>query len=300
MNDQLKLGDPKSGLSSLFRPHFTEGLLLQDDDLTAGVNYTRELSRLMFRTMFGCGVLCGLKVDAPFSECGKLKVKVARGIALDCLGDPIEMLKPQVLEIDTCKTTVGLELWVGLKHVEKCCAPRTTACPADDDAAAVCTRERDGFELRLFSARPPCSCGCAALAPVPTPVVPQEVQPAAADAVDAVAAPAATPAATAAPAVATECGCGTATEPAPETSPEPAAPCQCNTRTDSSACYGKFYNGDCACECSECEWIVLAKIRRTNTETAPWVVDHSVRRFVRPVLMRDPLVAFERQTPAAP
>src|SRR4051812_8617651 len=116
MNDKLKLGECKGGLGNLVRPHFSEGLLLQDDDLTTGVNYTRDLSRLMFRTLFGCGVLCGLRVKEPTFDCGKLKVEVARGVALDCVGDPVEVPKPQTVEVDTCRFKVGSELWIGLKH----------------------------------------------------------------------------------------------------------------------------------------------------------------------------------------
>src|SRR5262245_50632254 len=103
MNQKLKLGETKSGLSSLVRPRFTEGLLLQDDDLTTGVTYTRELSRMMFRALFGCGVVCGLGVCKAWLECCKLKIAVARGLALDCAGDPVELPKAETIEIDECK-----------------------------------------------------------------------------------------------------------------------------------------------------------------------------------------------------
>jgi hypothetical protein len=44
---------------SLIRPTYSPGLLLEDDDLTAGVSYTRGLTQLLFRSLFGCGVICG-------------------------------------------------------------------------------------------------------------------------------------------------------------------------------------------------------------------------------------------------
>ena len=276
MNDKLKLGECNRGLSSLIRPHFTEGLLLQDDDLTAGVSYTRELSRMMFRTLFGCGVLCGLKVSVPVLECGKLKIGVAKGLALTCIGDPVELPKAQTIEIDVCKFTVGDELWIGLKQNEKCCAPRTAICsPDEDEPPSVCTRERDGFELCTFSSRPPCSCGCARLAPVDTsgPIVTATVP---------------SPAATA-PVAAAGCGSTVTTEPPEEKRPPRNTPCWCNQRTGEGACYDKFYEGECACDCCDCEWIVLARIWRLKDNQQVWHVDHSVRRFVRPVLMRDPL-----------
>ena len=41
------------GTSSLVRPRFEPGMLLQHDDLELMSSYTRELNRLMFRSMFG-------------------------------------------------------------------------------------------------------------------------------------------------------------------------------------------------------------------------------------------------------
>jgi hypothetical protein len=272
MNDSLKLGDCKHGLSSLIRPHFTEGLLLQDDDLTAGVTYTRALSRMMFRTMLGCGVLCGLRVKPPTLECGKLKIDVEKGIAIDCLGDPVELSRAVTIDIDECTETIEDELWIGLRQKEKCCAPRTAACsPDEDEPASVCTRERDGFELCVFSKRPPCACGCAALAPASTDVTVTPPPPAPVPPTPGLGSPAAA-----------------STEPAPETRPAPNTPCLCNQRTAKGACYHEHYQGECPCDCCECEWIVLAKA--TRDAEGEWDVDHSVRRFVRPVLMRDPLV----------
>ena len=64
MNANANIVDQVTGSSTLVRPRFSPGLLLRDDDLKVGVDYTRELSRLMFRSLFGCGVICGLKVEA--------------------------------------------------------------------------------------------------------------------------------------------------------------------------------------------------------------------------------------------
>ena len=47
------------GTSTLVRPKFGPGMLLQADDLDSLTTYTRELNRLMFRSLFGCGVVCG-------------------------------------------------------------------------------------------------------------------------------------------------------------------------------------------------------------------------------------------------
>src|SRR5580765_1349712 len=102
MNANAKIVEPATGRSGLVRPRFSPGLLLRDDDLRQGVEYTRDLSRLLFRSLFGCGVICGLVVERKV-ECGKLIVTVNDGIGLTCLGDPVQVPKPVSLTIDpTC------------------------------------------------------------------------------------------------------------------------------------------------------------------------------------------------------
>src|SRR6267143_883908 len=76
------------GLSTLERARFGPGMLLQHEDLELLNTYTRDLSRLLFRSFFGCGVICGLKVTAE-PHCGPVKVTVQPGVALSCAGDPI-------------------------------------------------------------------------------------------------------------------------------------------------------------------------------------------------------------------
>ena len=70
-------------------------MLLQHEDLEQLNVYTRELNRLMFRSLFGCGVVCGLVVGTDV-KCGKVNVTVGSGLALDCQGDPIYV--PQAAE----------------------------------------------------------------------------------------------------------------------------------------------------------------------------------------------------------
>ncbi|MEI9852768.1 MAG: hypothetical protein WDN24_20060 [Sphingomonas sp.] len=62
-------------IGQIERPLYAPGLILQDSDLTAAVDYTRELNRLLFRTLFGCGVICGLRVGIR-EDCG-LTVTIA-------------------------------------------------------------------------------------------------------------------------------------------------------------------------------------------------------------------------------
>ena len=82
------------GLSTLVRPKFGPGMLLQHYDLELLNSHTRELSRLLIRSFFGCGVVCGLKVAATAEECGGVIVQVETGVALTSGGDPVHVPNP--------------------------------------------------------------------------------------------------------------------------------------------------------------------------------------------------------------
>ena len=234
------------GLSTLVRPKFGPGMLLQHEDLEQLNVYTRELSRMMFRSVFGCGVVCGLVVTTD-QKCGQGRITVGGGLALTCDGDPIYVPKDQSVAIDEqCDPNLKGPLWVVLCGSLKCCAPRTSMCPTDDEeTTSECTREREGWEIRVVSEDPRCVCRC---------------KPPSYEQKD------------------SDCKC---LAPIPE-------------------CYAPHYDGDCGCECHDCnggccDCVLLARLERPDGEKPDWTADHSVRRFVRPVLMRDPQVEVERK-----
>jgi hypothetical protein len=295
MNAREKITEPVQGTSSLVRPRYTPGLLLQDEDLTQAVDYTRDLSRLLFRSFFGCGVICGLKVDAA-EKCGKIHITVDPGIALDCLGDPVQIKSVQTITIDpTCGKPPPESMCVVVRRREKSCAPRTAACAGDDDEqSSAATRIVDGFELRVLSECPECGCGCLPCETAEPPAPPAEAPPPPPEIMliesvagyqpnaDVVGAPLKASAdATAASAQAMikregrDCGCADPTDP----------------------CYADHYAGKCAC-CCESDWVSLARVffgTKNGKNEPEWQVDHSVRRFIRPVLVQDPLVDCTRR-----
>ena len=235
------------GMSKLARAKFGPGMLLQHDDLEQLNVYTRELNRLMFRSLFGCGVVCGLVVGTD-PKCGKLYVTVEAGLALDCRGDPVHVPQPQRIVLDeNCDPDIPSPLWVVLCGTEKCCAPRTSVCASDEDEApSVCTRERDGFEIRVVRERPKCICGC----------------------------------------------------PEPEDTAEGLIETACLCANPKLECHVAHYAGKCGCDCAgcsdcDCDCILLARLDKTDDEAHPWMADHRVRRFIRPVLIRDPRVEIE-------
>jgi hypothetical protein len=228
------------GCSTLVRARFGPGMLLQHEDLEQLTTYTQELSRLLFRSFFGCGVICGLVVSSD-AECGKVYVNIGSGVALDCVGNPIYVPKDQRFALDNdCNPDLAAPLWVILCSSLKCCAPRTSMCSCDDDSAtSTCTRERDCFEIRVVSKLPDCVCGC----PKPRKTLQSD--------------------------------------------------CRCVNPADD--CYKDHYAGICGCTCSggsscDCNCVVLAVLNQ-QPDSGEWKADHSVRRFIRPALMRDPEIA---------
>lgn len=253
------------GTSTLVRAKFGPGMLLQHEDLEQLNSYTRDLSRLLFKSFFGCGVVCGLVVKVD-PKCGKVCITVGAGLAHACSGDPIYVPKDQTFALDeNCDPNLDGPLWVVLCGTVRQCAPRTAMCASDDEETpAEPTRQRDGFEIRVVRGTDPpkCACSCAerSRAASSTPdsqpaVILIEHQRRGAD----------------------YCMCA-----------DPNLPC-----------HKGHYAGTCGCNCDECsdedcKCILLAKLIKNNDDKEnPWRVDHRVRRFIRPVLMRDPQVEEE-------
>jgi hypothetical protein len=240
---------PGTGLSTLVRPKFGPGMLLQHEDLDQLSTYTRDLNRLLFKSFFGCGVVCGLIVESEYSksECGAF-ITVGSGLALNCTGDPIHVPKDQpkipILERDPKKPTDPR--YVILCSYKKCCSPRPSMCGSDDDEPTPSyTRDRDGFQIKVVVDKPGCACRCDP--PSPLPKLKDD-------------------------------------------------PCLC--ADPALKCHEDHYAGKCSCNCYECtgdgcDCVVLALLTYPGADDQPWKVDHSVRRFIRPVLMRDPQVDKE-------
>jgi hypothetical protein len=264
----------KDGVSNLTKPKFGPGMLLRAEDLGLLTDYTAELSRLMFRSLFGCGVVCGLVVEV-YEDCGVVVVKVGSGMAIACSGYPIYVPKDVTFPLhDDCDdVTVDEEVWIMLCGKEKCCGPRTSICASDeDDSPTECTREKDWWEIRVVSGPPDCVCSC---------IEPEEVndQPS--------------------PPQTGETLIVGQTSALSTTGNE--IDCWCADPT--SNCYKDHYNGICGCHCGdcsdcECKCVLLASAKRVG-DTDLWEVDHKIRRFVRPVLMRDPQVWKEEHPETA-
>jgi hypothetical protein len=228
------------------------------------VSYTRDLTKLLFRSLFGCGVICGLKVTGGQSSAGKLQITVAKGLALDCMGNPIELEENVVVEYAPESCDFQFPIWIVVCYKEKCCRPKDVACSQDDDASPRPTRVQSGYEVRLYSTLPSCACRCPGVDDDPPAQPPadrccEDAQTAAA-----------------------------------------AAPAASNIRSDRSTvrgrictCYQPHFDGKCECDCNCC-CVVLAKataLPTTDSQGNPiamadrelTLVDTMVRR-IRPML----------------
>src|SRR5262245_50070639 len=114
-----------AGFSALTQPWFSFGMVLEDEDLNLGVKYTRELTRLLFRSFFGCGVVCGLDVKAqPICNGSKLRITVAKGLAMDCMGNPLHVAEFQTIDYAPDCKPFPEAIWVVLCYSEKRCRPK--------------------------------------------------------------------------------------------------------------------------------------------------------------------------------
>ncbi|RYE88607.1 MAG: hypothetical protein EOP19_00860 [Hyphomicrobiales bacterium] len=152
------------GTSGFVRPLFKPGLLLEDEDLTAIVDYSSAMTRLLFSSLFGCGVICGLKITAmPVCKGQQLEIMVGKGLALDCSGNPIYVPTDQsAIIFDPGCEGFPATLWVTACYVADYCRPRSAACADDDDPQTVKTRMRDGFEIQIHQSLPEHACMCPA------------------------------------------------------------------------------------------------------------------------------------------
>jgi hypothetical protein len=264
---------------SLIRPTYSPGLLLEDDDLTAGVSYTRGLTQLLFRSLFGCGVICGYKLSPKFICNGrKLAVEVSAGVGLDGMGNPLELRRAITLEYDPDCADWPKTLWVTACYTEIPCRPRELACGDDNDGHPSFTRLIGGVRIDLHPARPDCACSCE---PPEKPTSGGKKGCCEDDGANVrVAAIATVEGQKRKPKPAGQVGDTAAkVEPAEESQVEIVA---LNTL---NGCYDGHMNGDCGCGCG-CACILIGKLELSFEENTPnFVTDYSYVRQIRPWLI---------------
>lgn len=123
----------------LTRPHFFSGRLLDARDLAVEQSYQREKLRRLVRTIFGWGIADGLSVGIERGPGGG--VRIGPGVAIDALGELIELPCAQRLELPAS----GLRLHVVLAYAEEPSDP----VPTPSGVGTEPTRIRETFRLGL-------------------------------------------------------------------------------------------------------------------------------------------------------
>lgn len=251
------------GWSGLERPRFSAGLLLEADDLNASVDYTHDVIRLMFRSLFGCGIVCGLNVDAKLS-CNnqRVTITISAGLALDGLGNPIHLPRSVSLVYEANCKPLPEQLWVSVCYLEKCSRPKGTSCSSDDEGQLVQTRSAQGFVVKLSAAPLECGCACKTSSTV--------VPPSQTD------------------------GCcqdgEKSTDPAASSGDVPSAPSTEPAVSPACACYDDHNAGVCDCDCA-CPCVVVGIVQPLSLAGSDGrekddanAIDRAPRRQIRPVL----------------
>jgi hypothetical protein len=126
----------------LQRVRYAAGMILAAEDLQADQDYFRSRLSRRNRLLHGAGIVSGLAVQLESDGSGD-RVIVAPGLALDALGNEIEVDQPTVLPLPAA----GDAQLVLVRHVERPCRPVATA--TNDPGAVQATRMVESFALEL-------------------------------------------------------------------------------------------------------------------------------------------------------
>ena len=150
---------------------FSHGMIVNETDLTAAMNYPVQLMQAVNRANYGCGVICGFMFEPDPDLCGAKKpcencdttgrsgmaypgfrLKITRGTAIDCHGMPLELCEPAYVDIEPkqcgCSDTNAV-ICIAARRVSGGEAPRGDCCD-DTGGQSDCTRLRDHLELKAF------------------------------------------------------------------------------------------------------------------------------------------------------
>ena len=132
----------------LQRVRYAAGMVLAAEDLQADQDYFRSRLSRRNRLLHGAGIVSGLAVQLESAATGA-RITVAPGLALDALGNEIEVDQPTTLPLPAAG---GAQL-VLVRHVERPCRPVATA--TNDPGATQATRVVESFVVELAQSAGP-------------------------------------------------------------------------------------------------------------------------------------------------
>lgn len=137
---------------------FSDGMVVNADDLDTAMRYPIELWQTLVRAYFGCGIVCGLEVHKHPAESDKdtYCVKIERGVALDCYGHPLQLCDGVIIDLtpDPCAPCEWPE-WVciAIRRDTAPEAPRTDGDDCDEGGKPRCQhrRQRELVRIKVFT-----------------------------------------------------------------------------------------------------------------------------------------------------
>jgi hypothetical protein len=166
---------------------FTDGMLVTAEDLTAAMNYPLSVAQVLWRSFFGCGIVCGLELadttyagrtgdydDAREVECPPERsfvIRVNPGVALGCDGYPIELCESVKLDLspDRCACPIEGETvkFIAIRRTTAQETPRADCgCGGGGaDPALQCSRTRDLVLVQAFDSHEDLPKGICGLRP---------------------------------------------------------------------------------------------------------------------------------------
>ncbi len=160
---ELKLSE-KTQYNSVQSTVFSDGMVVNSEDLNTAMMYPMNLMRVFMQAYFGCGVVCGLDLRLMRREEGERNfcIKVLPGVALDCLGNPIQLCEEEILNLqpescDPCNPldyrNLPTEVFIAVKRTTKLEAPRNDGSDCDNQGKPLCnySRAREATTIRAFT-----------------------------------------------------------------------------------------------------------------------------------------------------
>jgi hypothetical protein len=142
---------------------FKDGMIVTADDLQAAMQYPLGVFQTLIRAFFGCGIVCGLKVEwLPGSTTcdydDKKKnvwcVKIHPGVALDCEGFPLELCQPIQIDLtpDPCRcddppSCVCIAI---RRYIEEEPQPKSQGKGCESEQGHDCSRKREQVMIKVF------------------------------------------------------------------------------------------------------------------------------------------------------
>jgi len=163
-------------LPELRRLNYFHGQLLGEAEFRREQAYFVEKLKLRNRCLHGWGVACGLHVkpaetptDPCYPEAGSPLVWLQPGVAVDCLGNEIVVIRPVTIDLwrelpatERQDFRDGSDLYLSIAYCQHPGGP-TRAVYADRCGAGAGTEYgwwQDGFTV-MVTGKPPETCGCA-------------------------------------------------------------------------------------------------------------------------------------------